>query len=77
MSAADDRDRWVVVCANGTEHRDYGLGEVSVAVSEQAGRDAAAFMDEDRDSSPWDCGPHSCRPVAAAVEGTTTTKGSD
>jgi hypothetical protein len=49
---------WMIFCADGTGHRDYGVGQIKLAVSEQAARDAAEFMDEDRENSPWQCGPH-------------------
>jgi hypothetical protein len=51
----------VIVCANGADHRDYGVGKVSRAAYEQAARDAADFMDAERDNSPWECGPHTVR----------------
>lgn len=49
---------YLIVCANGEPHRDYGVGEVSQAATEQAALDAAEFMDDERDNSPWTCGPH-------------------
>lgn len=60
---------WVIVCANGDDHRDYGVGKVSGAAYEQAARDAAEFMDAERESSPWTCGPHTTAPARTSSPG--------
>ena len=52
---------WVIVCANGADHRDYGVGKVSVAAYEQLAVDACEFMDAKRKNNPWECGPHTVR----------------
>lgn len=57
---------WVVVCASGADHRDYGVGEVSRADTRERAEDAAWFMDQERESSPWECGPHTVRLSAPA-----------
>jgi hypothetical protein len=62
-----DKQPYRVICADGSPHRDYGVGPISEAVSERAARDAADFMDDERDSSPWECGPHSVAPSAPSA----------
>lgn len=63
---------WVLVCANGADHRDYGVGEVLTAPTEQAALNAAEFMDDEREPgevTPWDCGPHTVKQRAASEAG--------
>jgi hypothetical protein len=47
---------YLLVCADGQTHHEGS--RVPTAETEQCARDAAAFMDEDRDGGPWTCGPH-------------------
>lgn len=61
-------DLWVLVCANGADHRDYGVGEISTAETERCARDAAEFMDDVREDSPWTCGPHTVKQQSGSNE---------
>lgn len=58
VSAARQR-AWVLVCANGFVHVE--AGGMPTAETERCAIDAASFMDECSDDSPWDCGPHTVR----------------
>lgn len=49
-------ERWALRCANGDLHAERG--EVLTAEDARSATDAAAFMDDDLDDSPWQCGPH-------------------
>lgn len=50
---------WVLVCESGFVHVEPG--GMPTAETERCALDAAAFMDERSDDSPWTCGPHTVR----------------
>lgn len=66
---------WVLICADGSLHLEHG--EPPTGETEQDASDAAEFMDEERDSSPWTCGPHTVTPCSPAPATPATSGGSD
>jgi hypothetical protein len=56
------RKVWIIVCADGTLHRDTPHSATLTTNSKQNALDAADYMDDLRGSTPWPCGPHRVEP---------------